>query len=91
MNKTHMTDEFRIENDGTITQLIKLEETNWGPIIHEEPDCRGYNRCRQLEPHKHGYACDKTCIECWGYCHLDCPANKNLKEENPDDGTVGRE
>lgn len=49
--------------------------------IHREPDCLGYNRCRVMEPHKHGFACDKTCNECWGLCHPDCPANESIKKE----------
>lgn len=49
--------------------------------IHEEPQCLGYNRCTYLEPHKHGFECDKTCEECWGICHPNCPAN-NEKEVN---------
>jgi hypothetical protein len=49
--------------------------------IHREPDCLGYNRCRYMEPHKHGFSCDKTCTECWGICHPDCPANDTIKKE----------
>jgi hypothetical protein len=67
---------------GSIHQLITLEDTNWGPIVHKEPDCLGYNRCKVLEPHKHGLACDKTCNECWGDCHSNCPANENPLGEN---------
>lgn len=49
--------------------------------IHREPDCLGYNRCRYMEVHKHGFSCDKTCTECWGICHPDCPANESIKKE----------
>lgn len=49
--------------------------------IHREPDCLGYNRCRYMEVHKHGFSCDKTCTECWGICHPDCPANETIKKE----------
>lgn len=44
--------------------------------VHDEPDCLGYNRCTYQEAHKHGFACDKTCNECWAVCHPNCPANR---------------
>lgn len=67
---------YLVKKDGSIEQLITPEEVSWGPLIHKEPDCLGYNHCRSLEPHEHGFACDKTCIECWGQCHSECPANE---------------
>lgn len=42
--------------------------------IHREPDCLGAPGCTYPEPHRHGYACDRTCEECHHYCHPDCPA-----------------
>ena len=46
------------------------------PTIHQEPDCAPDNaNCKYPEPHHHGFACDKTCRDCQGQCHIDCPAN----------------
>lgn len=45
------------------------------PMVHQEPDCEGGDGCMAPEPHRHGFACDKTCMGCAGYCHDDCPAN----------------
>lgn len=28
---------YRIDKDGSIHQLVTLEDINWGPIVHDEP------------------------------------------------------
>ncbi|ASR80027.1 hypothetical protein SEA_ARCADIA_64 [Arthrobacter phage Arcadia] len=50
-------------------------ERQYPGTVHEEPRCLGFNRCKYMEPHNHGFECDKTCEECWGLCHPECPAN----------------
>ena len=56
-------------------------DAQYPPAIHQEPDCLGYNRCTYLEVHYHGFECDKTCTECWGLCHPDCPANNSIESK----------
>lgn len=42
--------------------------------VHDEPDCTDiHNGCFYPEPHKHGFACDRSCNECHGHCHPSCP------------------
>lgn len=54
------------------------------PTVHQEPDCVMNNElCTYPEPHKHGFACDKTCPECHGKCHKDCPAHDEYYGVNP--------
>lgn len=53
------------------------------PGIHQEPDCHDEN-CNYQDPHKHGFACDKSCI-CEGQCHPDCPAHAEHYGEMVDD------
>lgn len=43
------------------------------PLVHNEPYCTEGNGCRYMEPHRHGLACDRSCTECEGNCHPDCP------------------
>lgn len=56
-------------------------DTQEPAAIHDEPYCLGYNQCRYMELHKHGFSCDKTCTECWGLCHPDCPANETIGDK----------
>lgn len=50
--------------------------------VHYEPDCTDiHNGCFYPEPHKHGFACDRTCKECYGFCHPDCPEYTTSKRE----------
>ncbi len=54
--------------------MAKILKREFIPI-HDEPECHvGPPECSYNEPHYHGLACDKTCPECWGYCHPICPA-----------------
>lgn len=58
-----------------------------GPIIHQEPRCTDNPTCSYQEPHRHGFACDKSCTLCEGKCHFDCPAHEEYHANiEPKDG-----
>lgn len=65
--------------NATIISLRALSRNATGtpvpPRVHQEPDCEGSEGCKYPEAHRHGFSCDKTCVECGGYCHDDCPAH----------------
>lgn len=63
--------------ESTIRNLRALSRNaiSTTPKVHQEPDCEGGDGCTYPEAHRHGFACDKSCRGCGGYCHDDCPAN----------------
>lgn len=48
--------------------------------VHDEPDCVGTKGCSYPEPHRHGFDCDHTCVECAGVCHPNCPVQLEENE-----------
>lgn len=56
----------------------ELAKTRKYPV-HDEPYCQGVKGCNYAEPHRHGFPCDKTCIECFRGCHPKCPAYNETK------------
>ncbi len=75
-----MFDKFMAKKDPKTETEKRFADQEPG-AIHREPDCHGHNRCTYPDPHHHGFGCDKTCIECWGMCHPDCPANETIGDK----------